>query len=69
VSCLKRRCRCCLPLRETGSAASRPIDFGATPFTCVAACYLPVYASEQLFPPTYERAVRVLRKTRFPAAG
>src|SRR4051794_13210901 len=49
----------CLPLGETGSATPITFDFGAiTPFTCVPACNLSVYASQWLLPDTTQDSIR-----------
>src|SRR5687768_3999336 len=51
--------RCRLPRRGIGSATSITFDFGAiTPFTCVPACNLSVYASQWLLPDTTQDSIR-----------
>ena len=51
--------RCSLPRRGIGSATSITFDFGAiTPFTCVPACNLSVYASQWLLPDTTQDSIR-----------
>src|SRR4051794_587819 len=50
--------RCSLPRRGIGSATSITFDFGAiTPFTCVPACNLSVYASQWLLPDTTQDSI------------
>src|SRR3954467_6714656 len=49
---------CSLPRRGIGSATSITFDFGAiTPFTCVPACNLSVYASQWLLPDTTQDSI------------